>query len=126
MIDLKRFRKENNLSQKDICDILGVNQSFVSQMENFKRPIPKEYLDILKLKHNIDAYVISKDLNQLDRIDKIFSKDSSIQVDRIVDAILENKEKFEANTRFNEYIEGKKKDAIIEYQTRLIQESKKQ
>lgn len=40
MFDLKRFRKEKKISQKALAEELGVVQSFISQMENGKDPIP--------------------------------------------------------------------------------------
>ena len=40
MFDLKKFRKEKGLSQKELANILGIGQSFVSQIENGKDPMP--------------------------------------------------------------------------------------
>ena len=39
--DLKKFRKEKRLSQKELANILGIGQSFVSQIENGKDPMPE-------------------------------------------------------------------------------------
>lgn len=47
MFDLKAFRQENNLTQKDIARIFSCNQNFVSRIENGIRPIPKDKMDIL-------------------------------------------------------------------------------
>lgn len=47
MIDLKVFRKANNLTQIELADYFGVGQGFISQMENGDRPIPKEYISKL-------------------------------------------------------------------------------
>lgn len=44
MFDLKRFRKEKKISQKALAEELGVVQSFISQMENGKDPIPSPVL----------------------------------------------------------------------------------
>lgn len=64
MIDLKRFREENRIKQSEISAILGVAQSYVSQIENGNRPLNEEkfnalyqhYGDImLKYKHGILA-----------------------------------------------------------------------
>ena len=41
MFDLKRFREERNLSQKALADLLGIGQSFVSQIEGGKDPMPE-------------------------------------------------------------------------------------
>lgn len=64
MIDLKRFREENRIYQSEIANVLGVAQSYVSQIENGNRPLNddkfntlhKRYGDIvLKYKHGISA-----------------------------------------------------------------------
>lgn len=47
MFDLKAFRQEKNLTQKDIARIFSCNQNFVSRIENGIRPIPKDKMDIL-------------------------------------------------------------------------------
>lgn len=47
MIDIKRFRKENNLSQKEITDLLGVKQPYLSAIESGKRPLSEEKFKIL-------------------------------------------------------------------------------
>ena len=33
MFDLKRFRKDKNLTQKDMADILSCGQAFISNVE---------------------------------------------------------------------------------------------
>lgn len=44
MIDLRRFRKTNELTQDQLGDYLGVKKSFISMMESGKANIPKEKL----------------------------------------------------------------------------------
>lgn len=41
-IDLKAFRKANNLTQEQLGDYLGIKKSFVSQIESGKCPIPSD------------------------------------------------------------------------------------
>mgnify|MGYP004428195563 CR=1 FL=1 len=48
LFDLKRFRIEKKISQKQLADKLGVGQSFISQIENGKNPIPDLLLSKLK------------------------------------------------------------------------------
>lgn len=55
-IDLKLFRKQNNLSQIDVANILGCKQSFISQIETGHRQIPDEYISILLA---LDGYNMS-------------------------------------------------------------------
>jgi transcriptional regulator with XRE-family HTH domain len=40
---LKRFRRNLNLSQKDLGDHLGVNPQYISNMERSLAPVPPEY-----------------------------------------------------------------------------------
>lgn len=46
-IDLKRFRADNKLSQIELANILGIGQSFVSQIENGRNPMPDGIKDKL-------------------------------------------------------------------------------
>ncbi len=47
MIDLKRFRKENKIPQKEIMDILDIQQPYLSAIENGKRPLSEQKFKIL-------------------------------------------------------------------------------
>ena len=44
-IDIKAFRRKNNLTQADLAAYLGVSQPFLSQIEKGNSPLPAEYLD---------------------------------------------------------------------------------
>lgn len=39
MIDLKRFREEQKISQAELCTVLGIAQPYLSAIENGKRPL---------------------------------------------------------------------------------------
>ena len=45
--DLKAFRKENKLSQSELCFIWGIAQPYVSALENGTRPVNKEKIKVL-------------------------------------------------------------------------------
>jgi len=47
MIDIKAFRKKYNITQKEICDILGVKQPYLSAIESGKRPLSKDKFESL-------------------------------------------------------------------------------
>ncbi len=47
MIDLQRFRKENNIKQSEICEILGVKQPYISAIERGVRPLNEEQFRLL-------------------------------------------------------------------------------
>ena len=44
MIDIKGFRKKNELTQDQLGEYLGVKKSFISMMESGKANVPKEKL----------------------------------------------------------------------------------
>lgn len=46
-IDLKAFRKANNLTQEQLGDYLGIKKSFISTIESGKDPMPKVKLSKL-------------------------------------------------------------------------------
>lgn len=47
MADLKKFRQNNGLTQKEVADYLEVSISFLSQIECGKRDVPPEKLSKL-------------------------------------------------------------------------------
>lgn len=47
MFDLKRFRKENKITQKSLQDLFGVTQPYISAIENQKRPLSKKHYNLL-------------------------------------------------------------------------------
>lgn len=58
---LKEFRKENNLTQKDLANILGTDNSTISKYEQAKQIIPTIYLYTICKKYNISAdYLLGK------------------------------------------------------------------
>ncbi len=47
MIDLKAFRKANNLTQASVAKYLGVSEPFISQIEKGKNKLPNDKLEML-------------------------------------------------------------------------------
>lgn len=47
MIDLKAFRKANNLTQASVAKYLGVSEPFISQIEKGKNKLPSDKLEML-------------------------------------------------------------------------------
>lgn len=74
--NLKRLRKERNLEQKDIADILNIYESSISGMETRKRAISDKTIDKLCKAWGIEPYefVVStstpiiKDKKEMDMI----------------------------------------------------------
>lgn len=54
MIDIKGFRKKNELTQDQLGEYLGVKKSFISMMESGKANVPKEKLT--KLLNNSNGW----------------------------------------------------------------------
>ena len=52
-IDLQKLRKDNKISQKQLAEMLNVPQSFISQIENKKDPMPAYWPQLLIDKLNI-------------------------------------------------------------------------
>lgn len=53
--DLKRFRKDFDLKQSDIADILGIAQSFISKVERGVESFPQAHYKTLCVKFGEDA-----------------------------------------------------------------------
>lgn len=51
VFDLKRFRSDKNLTQKELAEVFSCNQNFISRIESGIRQTPAEKLDILQLKY---------------------------------------------------------------------------
>lgn len=46
--DLKKFRLDKRLTQKELAELLDCNQNFVSRIESGIRQLPQAKLDVLK------------------------------------------------------------------------------
>lgn len=60
MFDLKKFRKEQDITQKDLAEILKVDQSFISQVENGKDSMPDAWLSLISIAYkdvDINKYI---------------------------------------------------------------------
>lgn len=57
MFDLKRFRKDKNLTQNEIADILSCGQAFISHVEKGIKDLPQDKRSILEERFgNICSY----------------------------------------------------------------------
>ena len=67
MADIKLFRKDNNLSQVELAEIIGCTQGFISSLEKKRRPIPSDIISKLislekyNTRHLINAQEASKE-----------------------------------------------------------------
>ena len=52
---LREAIRYSNLSQKEIAELLGTDQSYYAKYENGKRPLPLHHLKTLCLYYNVSA-----------------------------------------------------------------------
>lgn len=65
MFDLKSFRKGKKISQKKLADLLGVGQSFISQIETGKDPMPDSLINKLAEIYPNDTLDVFNEANSL-------------------------------------------------------------
>lgn len=59
MIDLKKFRRVNNLTQAELGDYLGIKKSYMSLLESGTRPISNDKLSkLLENPYNWDTSML--------------------------------------------------------------------
>lgn len=64
MADLKQFRKQNNLTQDELGEYLGIKKSFISRIENGFHKLPQEKLSKLLENNfgwNVSALLVSNE-----------------------------------------------------------------
>ncbi len=121
MFDLKEFRSENNLTQIELANLFGCKQSFISDIERGKRPMPKQYIDILfdkfgnskielhfkddspAYKQNISKNTFNEDAENYDSIQKLKSEIKDLKekldsrqevIDQLTQELIECKNKY--------------------------------
>jgi predicted transcriptional regulator len=62
IVDLKRFRRDNKLTQMDLANLFGCKQNFISQIESGQKQFPPDKVDILTAKYgDISGYITEKE-----------------------------------------------------------------
>ncbi len=88
-IDLQKIRRDKKLSQKQIAEILNVPQSFVSQVENMKSPMPEYWISILVNKLNIsDVSDYEVELEE-QKISQVFNSQNGLSIFNDIDKFIE-------------------------------------
>ena len=102
-LDLKKFRKERDLTQVDLAKVLNVAQSFISSAENGRDGVPEDWLPILEQEYGKvnwddykmqdkpvpDAFILDKHLEMkrlIDMLQQELSAKNAI-IDRLLDAL---------------------------------------
>ena len=57
-IDIKEFRRANNLTQKALADYLGITQTFISNMEAGRDTVPEQYIRKILDDPNLDSSMV--------------------------------------------------------------------
>ena len=52
---IRDLREDNDLTQKQVADIIGTSQSYYAQYENGKRPLPLRAIRTLAVYYNTSA-----------------------------------------------------------------------
>ncbi len=65
-IDLKQLRIEKNLTQREMAELFGCNQNFISDIETGKKALPPDKLAILKARFgDITRYITQEVQSQM-------------------------------------------------------------
>lgn len=115
MIDIKLFRKDNNLSQIELAEILGCTQGFISSLERGKRPIPESIITKLLSFHKYNTRHLLCDDHKATKDQQTYS-DQDVTMKREVFDVLKNlSETVLSQQRTIEMIETKtKKTSVLE------------
>jgi len=106
LIDLKLFRRDNGIRQSELCELLGVKQSYISLMERGVRPVNKEKFEILRNhygdivndyhekyklinKVSSDEKIIESNVNSLSDNEKAILLQLLAEKDRVIDLLNE-------------------------------------
>jgi len=62
VFDLKRFRKDKNLTQVEVAELFLCKQNFISNIEAGIKPMPQDKIELLQSKFgDISDYIIEKE-----------------------------------------------------------------
>lgn len=71
-IDIKAFRKSNDLTQTDLGDYLGCTKAFISAIEKGLRPLPDEmYSKLIDNPYNWDTSMLTQPENPMTNEPKV-------------------------------------------------------
>lgn len=89
MIDIKLFRRDNNLSQIELAKILGCTQGFISSIERKIRPIPESIITKLLSFPNYNTRHLISEEKSVSDVNKTIS-DNGVIISREVFDVLKN------------------------------------
>lgn len=89
MIDIKLFRKDNNLSQVELAKILECTQGFISSLEKKRRPVPDNIITKLISFNKYNTRYLVCDPNETRKEEKTEANDE-VKMSREVFDVLKN------------------------------------
>ena len=91
-VRIRDLREDQDLTQKQLAEIIGTSQSYYAQYENEKRPLPMNVIRKLAIFYNVSADYI---LGLIDRPKPLYDKASREQVKN--QQIIKNSKHFTIN-----------------------------
>lgn len=120
MIDIKLFRKDNNLSQIELASILGCTQGFISSIERNKRPVPDNIITkLLSIGKFNTKHLIQENSNELEEVKSNINDE--VKMSREVFDVLKNlSETVLSQQRTIEQIHSEKEKTIAQQESNVI------
>lgn len=120
MIDIKLFRKDNNLSQIELASILGCTQGFISSIERNKRPVPDNIITkLLSIGKFNTRHLIQENSNELEEVKSNINDE--VKMSREVFDVLKNlSETVLSQQRTIEQIHSEKEKTIAQQESNVI------
>lgn len=120
MIDIKLFRKDNNLSQIELASILGCTQGFISSIERNKRPVPDNIISkLLSIGKFNTRHLIQENSNELEEVKSNINDE--VKMSREVFDVLKNlSETVLSQQRTIEQIHSEKEKTIAQQESNVI------
>lgn len=87
IIDIKEFRRKNNLTQKELADYLGVTQAFISNMEAGRDKVPDRYISKILGNPNFDTSAINAAKDSERPADMIVSREVFEKISKLIDTV---------------------------------------
>ena len=130
MLIIKELRKKNKESQSDLGEAIGLSLRTIQHYESGSVDVPVKSLELIAKHYDVSiAYLLNnkngENSSNSDDIPEYIGKNDDFKIDDFLDIFFLYKDKIEKHPRFEEYISSIEKDAIIDYQHRLLTAAKK-
>lgn len=113
MIDIKRFRKDNKLSQAELAAILGCTQGFISSIERNRRPIPDDIITKLISSKKYNTKHLTPEEDNVHEEEKLNIKDDVTMSREVFDVLKNLSETVLSQQRTIEQLHIEKKKVLV-------------